>query len=69
MASININVKLSDLALTKKAFFSLFDSLRGAGHGIKGSYEKIDDYCNEYGYHNYYSSFQSFKTAYYSREK
>jgi hypothetical protein len=64
-----MKIRETDLQLTKRAYFNLFNELHSAGMGLKKSFDKIDDLCCQVGYHNYYSSFESFKTAYYSREK
>jgi hypothetical protein len=64
-----MTLEKTDLQITKEAYFKLFTTLRAEGLGIKRSYEQIEDLCNQTGYHSYYTSFESFKTAYYTREK
>lgn len=64
-----MRLEKTDLQITKDAYFRLFAALRSEGMGVKRSYEQIENMCNETGYQSYYTSFESFKTAYYNREK
>ncbi len=58
-----------EVILTKEAFYEYFNQLRANGVGLRMCYERIDLKCESHPCLNYYSSFQSFKSAYYAARK
>lgn len=64
-----MKIDWADVQLTRNGYFKLFDQARKAGSGVKATYDKIDEMCSKTGCLSCYSSFESFKAAYYEREK
>lgn len=64
-----MKINWDDVQLTREGYFKLFYQVRGTGRGIKQSYDFIDEKCSEMGCTSCYSSFESFKAAYYEKER
>lgn len=66
MAFIEKDLEKADLQITKEAFFRLFEQHRRRGMSMQAAYLKVESYCQNKGVKSYYSSFLSFKTAFYA---
>lgn len=62
MEAIEIEVQL-----TKESFFKMVNQFSPDGFNLKKAFDRIDKICNTKKILNYYSSFESFKTAYYKK--
>lgn len=66
MAFIEKEIEKTDLQITKEAFFRLFEGYRSKGISMHAAYLKVEAHCIKNGIKSYYSSFLSFKTAFYA---
>jgi|GEM_PF-5648809 len=58
-----------EVILTKESFYDYFNRLRAKGTGLRMCFERIESKCEAHPCLNYYSSFESFKSAYYAAKK
>lgn len=63
-----MKIQKTDLQLTRTAFFKLFSDYLATGTSVRKAFDHVDHICSADGYKNYYSSFESFKTAYYGKK-
>ncbi|MBO9612537.1 hypothetical protein J2Y45_002130 [Dyadobacter sp. BE34] len=63
-----MKIQKTDLQLTKTAFFKLFNDHLATGTTVRRAFDHVDRICWTDGYKNYYSSFESFKAAYYGNK-
>ncbi|SDE82896.1 hypothetical protein SAMN04487996_107116 [Dyadobacter soli] len=66
MASIEKEIQQGDLQITKDGFFRLYDGYKSKGMSMQAAYLKVSALCENLGIKSYYSSFLSFKYAFYT---
>lgn len=62
-----MTIEKTDLQLTREGYFRLMTAEKKRGIGLKQAYDKIDELCSQSGCANCYSSYESFKAAYYGQ--
>lgn len=66
MVFIDQEIQKGDLQITKEGFFRLYEEYRRKGMSMQAAYNRVEGFCEKRGVKGYFSSFLSFKTAFYS---
>jgi hypothetical protein len=57
----------NDFQVTKNAYFRVFKEYRSSGLGFRQAFDRTEEMCSKSGCRSYYSSFESFKRAFYKK--
>lgn len=63
-----VNILENELQLTKAGFLRIIETYKRQGLTIKDSYYAVEKLCTSKGYSMKFSSYESFKDAYYSKK-
>lgn len=63
-----MEIKNTDLSLTKTGFIRIFEELKNKGLTIKEAFNKTTELCDQKGYNSPYSSLESFKVIIYRKK-
>lgn len=66
MEFTEVKIDKSGLQITKEEHFRLFNDFRDGGLSMRAAFMKVESACRQNGVKGYYSSFFSFKTAFYT---